>query len=503
MGVTRIFILSILIVTSSFIGLAFSHESTPLREYVVTLDYSNFTEFVSKHNFMVVEFYAPWCGACKSLAPEWEKAAKILSEGEPPIVLAKVDANDARNKDVAVEHDLKGFPTIKILKEGGTLVRDYKGPRDAHGIVAYVRKQAGPPSLEIKSIQDAAAIIHDDDDFAIVGIFPEFSGEKYDSFTALAERLRSGIDFGHTTDAKLLPRGDLSVNRPVIRLFKPFDELFVDFEEFDVDVLEKLIEESSMPLVTLFNMDPVNRPYLTKFFQTPSAKVMMFLNFTSANFGAFKSKYREVAEEFKGNGVGFLMGDIEAARQGTLEFLGLKEDQMPLVVIQTNDGSKYLKQNLLPGQIFSFVKEFKDGKLQLYKKSEPIPEVNDEPVKVVVHDSFEDMVFNSGKNVVLTFYGSWSPHTKMFAPILDEVAVAFQNDNSVMIAKIDTMKNDYPTETFEVVSDPALYFVSASGEVTSMLEEEGVQSKEAIIAFIQNNLNKAPPQPHHGGHDEL
>lgn len=47
---------------------------------------------------------------------------------------------------------------------------------------------------------------------------------------AVAEKLRSEYEFGHTTDAKLLPRGESSVTGPIIRLFKPFDELFVDFQ---------------------------------------------------------------------------------------------------------------------------------------------------------------------------------------------------------------------------------------------------------------------------------
>lgn len=61
-----------------------------------------------------------------------------------------------------------------------------------------------------------------------IGVFPKFSGEEYENFTALADKLRSEYEFGHTLDAKLLPRGESSVTGPVIRLFKPFDELFVD-----------------------------------------------------------------------------------------------------------------------------------------------------------------------------------------------------------------------------------------------------------------------------------
>lgn len=63
-----------------------------------------------------------------------------------------------------------------------------------------------------------------------VGVFSKFSGEEFDNFTALADKLRSDYEFGHTLDAKLLPRGESSVTGPVIRLLKPFDELFVDYK---------------------------------------------------------------------------------------------------------------------------------------------------------------------------------------------------------------------------------------------------------------------------------
>lgn len=63
-----------------------------------------------------------------------------------------------------------------------------------------------------------------------VAVFSKFSGEEFDNFTALADKLRSDYEFGHTLDAKLLPRGESSVTGPVIRLLKPFDELFVDYK---------------------------------------------------------------------------------------------------------------------------------------------------------------------------------------------------------------------------------------------------------------------------------
>lgn len=61
-------------------------------------------------------------------------------------------------------------------------------------------------------------------------MFPEYSGSEFENFITVADKLRADYSFGHTLDAKLLPRGDSSVKGPVVRLFKPFDELSVDYQ---------------------------------------------------------------------------------------------------------------------------------------------------------------------------------------------------------------------------------------------------------------------------------
>lgn len=459
-----------------------SESASPSGESVLTLDATNFSETLTKHPFVVVEFYAPWCGHCKNLAPEYEKAASLLSKHDPPIILAKVDANDDLNKELATEYEVKGFPTLKILRNGGKTIQEYKGPRDADGIVEYLKKQAGPASYEIKSLQDAGNLI-DDKKIFVVGVFPELSGEEFQNFTMLAEKLRSDYEFGHTLDAKLLPGGDSTVNQPTIRLFKPFDELIVDFKDFHVDAMEKFVEEASVPVITIFNKDPNNHPFVIKFFNSDNAKAMLFMNFSSENFETFKSKYHAAAEHYKGKGISFLLGDLEAS-QGAFQYFGLKEDQVPLIIIQTKDDQKYLKQHLEPDHIAPWVKEYMDGNAKPFKKSEPIPEVNDDPVKVVVASNLLDVVFKSGKNVLLEFYAPWCGHCKKLAPILDEVAVSFGGDENVIIAKIDATANDIPKDVFDVKGYPTLYFSSASGKT---VRYDGDRSKEDMIEFIQKN----------------
>ncbi|KAL3622340.1 hypothetical protein CASFOL_033751 [Castilleja foliolosa] len=93
------------------------------------------------------------CGHCKKFASGYEKAASVLSTLDPPVVLAKVDANVDQNKVIANGFEVKGYPTLKILRYGGSAVQEFKGPRDADGIVAYVKKQSGPTSY-LKLIKD-------------------------------------------------------------------------------------------------------------------------------------------------------------------------------------------------------------------------------------------------------------------------------------------------------------------------------------------------------------
>ena len=84
-----------------------------------------------------------------------------MSSHDPPVVLAKVDANEDQNKALASQYEVKGFPTIKILRKGGKAVQDYNGPREANGIVEYLKKQSGPASAEIKTAEDASSLIVD------------------------------------------------------------------------------------------------------------------------------------------------------------------------------------------------------------------------------------------------------------------------------------------------------------------------------------------------------
>ena len=105
---------------------------------VIQLKASNFNEKVVKSpGIWMVEFYAPWCGHCKSLAPEWEKAAQAL---EGIVNIAAVDMTTEQG--AGAPYNIQGFPTIKLFGLNKQSPVDYNGGRDAKAIINFALEQA-------------------------------------------------------------------------------------------------------------------------------------------------------------------------------------------------------------------------------------------------------------------------------------------------------------------------------------------------------------------------
>merc|ERR1712226_1452841 len=88
----------------------------------------NFEELVTNSKKdVLIEFYAPWCGHCKSLAPKYDELAEKLKD-EPNVVIAKMDATA---NDVPGNYDVKGFPTIYFAPKGSKdAPKSYEGGRE-------------------------------------------------------------------------------------------------------------------------------------------------------------------------------------------------------------------------------------------------------------------------------------------------------------------------------------------------------------------------------------
>jgi len=126
-----------------------------------------FDEFIKATPFALVEFYAPWCGHCKELAPQWAEAAGRSKKLAKPVPLAKVDATD--QEELATRFDVTGYPTIKLFRSG--VEEDYKGPRDADGIVAYLERLSGFQLPALSSEAELKELVTSSSHPVVLGLF--------------------------------------------------------------------------------------------------------------------------------------------------------------------------------------------------------------------------------------------------------------------------------------------------------------------------------------------
>jgi thioredoxin 2 len=100
----------------------------------VELDAAGFQRQVSASDLpVVVDFWAPWCGPCRMMAPHFEQAAREL---EPHVRLAKL--NTEEEQSVAARLGIRSIPTLILFKDGREVARQ-SGAMDAGGLVRWVR----------------------------------------------------------------------------------------------------------------------------------------------------------------------------------------------------------------------------------------------------------------------------------------------------------------------------------------------------------------------------
>ncbi|KAI7871642.1 thioredoxin-like protein [Spinellus fusiger] len=118
--------------------------ASDIEHGVVVLTQDNFHAVVDGSRPALVEFYAPWCGHCKTLAPIYDQLGEAFAHAGNQVIIAKVNADSHR--DLGSAYGVKGFPTLKWFPKGVTRaedVEDYRGGRDLNALAAFVRDKTG------------------------------------------------------------------------------------------------------------------------------------------------------------------------------------------------------------------------------------------------------------------------------------------------------------------------------------------------------------------------
>ncbi|KAL8914239.1 MAG: hypothetical protein Q9171_001110 [Xanthocarpia ochracea] len=107
----------------------------------------------------LVEFFAPWCGHCKSLAPVYEELAQHFDFARDKVVIGKVDADE--HKDLGRKFGVQGFPTLKWFDGKSDKPEDYNGGRDLESLSSFISEKIGVKPKAKKTAQSAVTMLND------------------------------------------------------------------------------------------------------------------------------------------------------------------------------------------------------------------------------------------------------------------------------------------------------------------------------------------------------
>lgn len=459
---------------------------------VLVLTTENFKSAITDNEYILVEFYAPWCGHCKALAPEYAKAAQQLVEKEANIKLAKVDATV--ESDLAEEYGVRGYPTLKFFRNGTPV--EYSGGRQAADIVSWVIKKTGPPAKELNTVAEAEEFLKANE-IAIIGFFKNQESDEAKAFISVANSFDSFI-FGITNNDDVISKYETSDSKVI--LFKPFDDKKSVFEgEFEVDNLKKFIQVQSLPLLVEFNHDSAAKI----FGGSVKSHLLFFVSKEAGHVKKYVEPLKDLAKEYREDILFVTISSDEEDHARIFEFFGMSKDEVPTIrlIRLEEDMAKYKpeKNDLSESTIRDFLKRFTEGKLKQHLLSQELPADWDKtPVKVLVSTNFDSVALDKSKDVLVEFYAPWCGHCKQLAPIYDQLGEKYKDHESIVIAKMDSTANElehtkissFPTiklfrkgdnkvidYNLDRTLDDFVKFLEAGGEVAATTSEEEVEEK--------------------------
>jgi len=415
-----------------------------------------------------------------------------LKAHDDTIALAKLDATE--EKDTAARFDIKGFPTLKWFIDGEEAM-DYSGGRTAPEIVNWIKKKTGPPSI---ILEDTASLDKAKEEVtAVFGYFAKFEGEEHEAFEALAAK-NDEANFYKTSDAAIAKQLGIA-KAPGFAVGRNYPDF--GFEAISGDKHSAMSGKSPLSerLVAFLNAEKL--PAFINFSPATSGKIFgagidhQIIVVAPAESFAEKAALRKdliaASGKTRGKVVWVTAHSTAESADPIMNYFGLdKELTTPQVVgFLASKGKKYaMGENDVVNakSLEAFAKAVIDGTAPKRTKSAAVPkDPLDEGVTVVVGSTFDSIVKDPKKDVLLEIYAPWCGHCKSLAPIYVKLAKRFKDIDSVVIAKMDGTENEVPE--VEIQGYPTLLFFPAEKNAEGIAYDEGARELKDLTKFIKKH----------------
>ncbi|CAE7469668.1 unnamed protein product [Symbiodinium natans] len=472
-----------------------AHGSTP-DGTVHDLGSSNFSAAITRSGSLsFVEFYAPWCGHCKKLVPEWERTAELCQDDG--ILVAKVDS--IAEKALAQQHEVQSFPTLRLFRGSPKVSVKYEGPRTAAKMAEWAKGKQNEQLVQRLPVSaDEIASWSSQKPVAVLGLLEGVVESSVllqvleDASFALNPSNAAGeVPVGIVESAspallKSLGSGDKKL--PCVALLRSFD-----FEEKvlvftpqsswpnSFESLMAWIASKRVPALIpgseqtekffLQDIDPGNGLVL---YFGEDEKLRRDLHELAVSFRKDqKLKWVHLKKgqfsESLGKNVGLTPADFPEV--AIWEF-GESEDADKVYRLSQQSSHTALTRDAVQ----AFVENWQQGQLSAEK----------DPVVSVTSDTFDSLVINNDKDVLVEFYAPWCGHCKALAPEYKLVAQHYAQDDGVAIVKMDATQ--YKHSSADIKSYPTLKLY-AKGKKHSPIDGEfkSTRTKDGILAFIEQH----------------
>ncbi|KNA13611.1 hypothetical protein SOVF_115100 [Spinacia oleracea] len=344
--------------------------STPVvdEKDVVVLTKTNFDEFINNNKYVMVEFYAPWCGYCRQLVPEYAAAATELKEGGSDVVVAKVDA--IQESELADKFNVDGFPTLFFFVDG--VHRSYEGDRTKDGIVSWLKKKTGHAVQNVTTTEEAEAILLAEAKL-VVAFVDSLTGPESEEVDAAAKQ-EDDLNFYQTSNPQVAQvfQIDSNAKRPVLVLLKKeFQKLSLFHGDFSKSAIVEFVSSNKHPLVINFTMESASLVFES------AIQKQVFLFAAAEQSENLIPTLEEAAKTFKGKIIfSHVQMDNEEYGKPMMDFLGVEGDAPRVLAYTGNDDRKkfFMEGDITSDNIQSFAESFLADKLKPFYKSNPIPE---------------------------------------------------------------------------------------------------------------------------------
>lgn len=452
---------------------------------VVKLDSDNFADFVADNKLVLAEFFAPWCGHCKQLEPEYESAATILKEKGIPI--GKIDCTE--NEELCSKFEIQGYPTLKIFRGSEEDSSMYQSARTSEAIVEYLLKQSLPLVSKFSNEKELNAFTGEQD-VTIVAFHDEDDEKSESTFQRVAQKLRERFTFGHSADAALAKKHGVS-KLPALVVFRKFDDKPAVYDisagkkvfKFKPEPLTKFIKTEAVPVIGEIG------PASFQDYATSGLPLVYIFSENEKDTKQISDWVKPWAEKLKGDAY---VGVIDAKEYGSHAQNVNIQEKFPAIAIENFDNKKKWAHDqdtkITKATVDKFFKQYLDGTLESILKSEAVPEYQDGPVHIVVGKNYKDIVLDDEKDVLIEFYAPWCGHCKTLAPIYEELGELYfdhpEISKKVAVAKIDATANEFPDEDVKGFPTIKLY---PAGKKDAPITYPGARTLEGLNAFIKEH----------------